>query len=368
MDRRNRLLGHVLTPVGLAVISISLVGATRLYGLIPVELGLLLALVSAIAAAIIAVRADSPVVAAFGLIAVLAAPPLLGAAADTVTLAFVAVVLVGTTGVALWRSWTWLPTVAFLLAVPQVASWILGDADPVLGIVGIGVFWLINLVAAAGEEIRRHRDDLSATSATLMLANAAFLVWAGFALLDVDLATFRGPFLLLVALMHLGIGLAFVRRDGDSDLFGLLTIGTGLAALAMAAPVHFGASAIPVAWTAEAVALTWVAARRAHPYSAIVAGILFVLAGLYLVDSFGPFRLFDDNPPLDLGTGRIAVVLHRGDGRGSVVPARPWSSVGDGRLRHRHRQPVRLPASRRRPAVDGHDRTPRGERGPSHDL
>ena len=29
MERRNRLLGHVLTPVGLAVISISLVAATR---------------------------------------------------------------------------------------------------------------------------------------------------------------------------------------------------------------------------------------------------------------------------------------------------------------------------------------------------
>ena len=54
---------------------------------------------------------NSPIVAAFGLIAVLAAPPLLGAPPDVVTLAFVAVVLVGTTGIALWRSWPWLPVV-----------------------------------------------------------------------------------------------------------------------------------------------------------------------------------------------------------------------------------------------------------------
>ena len=79
MERGNRLLGHVLTPVGLAIISISLVGATRLYDLIPVEVGLLVALLSAVAAAVIAVRANSQTVAAFGLVSVLLAPPLMGA-------------------------------------------------------------------------------------------------------------------------------------------------------------------------------------------------------------------------------------------------------------------------------------------------
>jgi uncharacterized membrane protein len=301
MDRHNRLLGHVLTPVGLAIISISLVGATRLYGLIPVELGLVLALVSSIAAAAIAVRASSPIVAAFGLIAVLAAPPLLGAPADMATLAFVAVVLVGTTGVALWRSWAWLPAVAFVLAAPQVASWITGDPAPLQAIVALGGFCLINLVAAAGEEIRRHRDDLSASSATLMLANVAFLLWAGFVVLDGDNIIYRDLFLVLIAIAHLAIGGAFVRRDGDADLFGLLTIGTGLAALAMAAPVHFGSSAIPIAWTAEAVALTWVAARRGHPYSMAVAGSLFLPVGGYLVSSLMPLYTLGGESPLPRG-------------------------------------------------------------------
>ena len=308
MDRGNRLLGHVLTPVGLAVISISLVGATRLYDIIPVEVGPLVALGSAIAAAAIAIRANSPIVAAFGLIAVLAAPPLLGAPPDFVTLAFVAAVLVGTTAVALWRSWPWLPTIAFLLAAPQVAVWITGRPDPLVGIVGIGLFWFINLLAAAGEEVRRHRDDLSASSTTVMLANAAFLLWAGFTLLDGDLALHRGPFLVLIAMAHLAVGLAFIRRDGDGDLFGLLTIGTGLAALAMSAPVHFGAPAIPIAWTAEAAALAWVAARRGHPYSALVAGVLFVLAGGYLIDSFG--RVAADSALLTSGqVGSLAFFI-----------------------------------------------------------
>ena len=202
----QRLLGHVLTPVGLAVISISLVGATRLYGLVPVEVGLAVALLSAVVAAMIAVRSDSQVVAAFGLVAVLLAPPLMGATPDMATLAFIAVVLVGTTAVALWRSWSWLPPTAFLLSAPQAAVWVTGHPEPAVGLLGIGLFWGLNMVAAGGEAFRRHRDDLSPSSATLLLANVAFVIWAGFVLLSGDLVAYRGFFLVLVALAQLGVG------------------------------------------------------------------------------------------------------------------------------------------------------------------
>ena len=286
MERGNRLLGHVLTPVGLAIITISLVAATSLYGLVPAGLGLVLALASAIGAAVIAVRANSQVVAGFGLVSVLLAPPLMGASPDPQTLLFVAVVLVGTTGIALWRTWSWLPPVAFALSAPQLASWVAGGPEPAIGLAAIGLYWLLNLVAAGGEAVRRRRDDLSASSASLLLANAAFLVWAGFALLDGDLARYRGFFLVLVALAHLGIGIYIAVRDGERNLFGLLAIGTGIAALTMAAPIGLGAPAVPVAWSAEAVALAWLAVRRGHPYSALVSGVLYVLAGAYTVSRF----------------------------------------------------------------------------------
>ena len=280
MERGNRLLGHVLTPVGLAVISISLVAATRLYGLIPVDVGLGVALLSAIAAAVIAVRAGSQIVAAFGLVSVLLAPPLMGASPDLSTLAFVAVVLIGTTGVALWRSWSWLPPAAFVLAAPQAASWVMADPEPAVGLLGVGLFWLLNIVAAGGEAFRRRRDDVSASSATLLLANVAFLIWAGFVLLSGELEVYRGFFLVYLALAQVGVGGYFVVRDGERNLFGLLAIGTGIAALTMAAPIQLGAPVVPIAWSAEAVALAWIAVRRGHPYSAAVAGILYVLAGL----------------------------------------------------------------------------------------
>jgi hypothetical protein len=209
------------------------------------------------------------------------------------TLLFVAAVLVGTTGIALWRSWSWLPPVAFILAAPQAASWIGSGPEPAFGLAGIALFWLLNIVAAGGEAFRRRRDDLSASSATLLLANVAFLVWAGFQVLGGDLTTYRGFFLVLVALAHLGIGGYFVVRDGERNLFGLLAIGTGIAALTMAAPIQLGAPAVPIAWTAEAVALAWLAARRGHPYSAVVSGLLYAMAGAYLVSLY-----IDLEPPL----------------------------------------------------------------------
>lgn len=283
MERANRLLGHVMTPVGLAVISISLVGATRLYHLIPVEVGLGLALVSAIAAAAIAIRANAPIVAAFGLVSVLAAPPLMDARPDLVTLAFVGAVLIGTTAIALWRTWKWLPPVAFVVSAPQVAAWIIGGPDAAFGMAGLGFFWLLNVLSAGGEAFRRRRDDLTASSASLLVANAAFVVWAGLELLSGDLAVYRGAFLLVIAVAHFAVGACFVVRDGERNQFGLLVLGTGVAVLTMAAPAQLGAPAVPIAWTAEAVALVWLAVRRSHPYSALASAVLFALAAGDLV-------------------------------------------------------------------------------------
>jgi len=316
MERDNRLLGHVLTPVGLATITISLIGATRLYDLVPVPVALLAALLSATIAAAIAVRGDSPVVAAFGLVAVLLAPPLLGATPDLTVLAFVGIVLIGTTAVSLWRSWRWLPPLAFALSAPQAASWFLGDPDPTLGLVGLAAFWLLNAVAAGGEEFRRHRDDLSPSSATLLLADAAFAVWAGFVLLSGDLEPARGLFLITLALANLVLGGYFVLRDGERNLFGLLALGTGIATITLAAAVQLQASTLPVAWTAEAVALAWLASRRGHPYSAAVSGILYALAGLALVVVYLPLEPIPGAVPFWDGPGASVAFFIGGIGFG----------------------------------------------------
>ena len=146
------------------------------------------------------------------------------------------------------------------------------------GLAVLAIYWAINEVAAAGEEVLRRKRILRPATATLVIANAAFLVAAGFAVLDGSLETWRGPFLAGVALAHFAVGAWFLRAEGDRHLFGLLVTGTGLAALTMAVPVQFGASVVPVAWAAEAVALVWIRVRRQHVYSGAAAAVLGTLA------------------------------------------------------------------------------------------
>ncbi|MFI5259273.1 MAG: DUF2339 domain-containing protein [Candidatus Limnocylindrales bacterium] len=293
--RLRGIVGHVLVAVGLATISLALFAATRLYNLIPVEWALLGIFVAAVAAAGTAIRHDSEIVAAFGLIAVLASPPVLGASPSLVTLLFVAAALVGTTCVALFRTWSWLPPLAFVLAAPQFAFYITGAPPLEEGLIAIEGFWLVNLVAAAGEEIRHSTDRLRTATVTLLLADAAVTLWAGFTVLSGTYTEWRGTFLVLLAGAYLALGLAFFVRNGDRHPFGLLVAATGVAALTMAVPIQFGGPPVPIAWAAEAVALAWVAVIRRHPYSAAVSVLLAILAVGHLVSI--------EYPPSDLVTG-----------------------------------------------------------------
>ncbi len=329
LARHNRLMGNVLSAVGLGIISIALFAATRLYALVPPEVGLAGALVAAIAAAVIAIRFDAKEVAAFGLIAALIAPPVVGASPTTLTLLFVAVTLVGTTAIALFRTWPYLPPLAFILAAPQLASWLMGDPEPVQAIVALAGFWLVNVVAAAGEEIRIRRDDLRPSSATLVLANATFLLWGGYVVLGGDLAVWRGTFIAVASLAHLLLGGWFLARQGLGHLFGNLVAGTGVALLAIAAFVQLGAAAVPVAWAAESVALAWLAVRRRHTWSAaasLVLGGLVVThllvveyplweAGLRVEPAFSPPFLHAEAGSLGAVLAAIAVAI-------ALVPVR----------------------------------------------
>ncbi|HUG13451.1 MAG TPA: DUF2339 domain-containing protein, partial [Thermomicrobiales bacterium] len=267
-ERRERVFGHVLLAVGLAVMSLSLFAATNFYDLVAIEVGLLGAMASAAIAAVVAIRSRSQVVAGYGLVAVLAAPPVLGADPSLSVIAFIAVALVATAAISLYHSWSWLPMGAFLLTAPQLGDWLAGDAPIAWGLVALGGFWLIHAVAAGGEEFRLRTNDLRPTSATLLTANAVFAVWAGFTVLDGEREGWRGLFLVVLGIAHVGLATFFLRREGERHPFGLLAAGSGIAALSVAVPVQLGGEVVPMIWAAEAVALTWVYARRGHLFSA----------------------------------------------------------------------------------------------------
>ncbi len=277
-ERKDRLFGHVLTPVGLAVLSLSFFAGAQLYELFPVEVGLAGALASAVAAAVIAIRANSQLIAGYGLVTALSAPIVLEASPSLSTIAFVSVALVGTTTVALYRNWRWLPAVAFLLAAPQLIDYVTGDATILAALSALTAFWLLNAVAAGGEEFRIPRNRLGVTSTTLLVANAVFLVGWGFDVLRDSAEWGRGPFLVGVAVAHLALGGWFLLRRGDHHPFGMLAFGTGIAAASMALPVQLGGPPVPIGWAAEAAALAWLYAARKHGYGGLMSLALGTLA------------------------------------------------------------------------------------------
>ena len=287
--RKNPLMGRVLVAIGLGVFTVAVMAATRLYDLMPPEAGLLAALAASAAAAVLAIRTDSREIAAFGLVSGLLAPPLVGATPNTLTLAFVAIILVGTTTIALFRSWPWLPLIAFLLAAPQLASWLRGEDGAAPQLIALAAFWLLNVVAAAGEEVRVRRNDLRPSSAVLLTANAAFLAWGIVVVLDGSLEPWRGVACLVAATLHLLIGAWFLARQGLDHRFGNLVVATGATFLAFTAVVQLGAAVVPAAWAVEAVVLTWIAMRLSSRYIAWMALAFGVLAVAHLVSFAYPF-------------------------------------------------------------------------------
>jgi uncharacterized membrane protein len=281
--RLRGIVGHVLLAVGLSIVSLSLFSATRLFGLIPPEAGVAAALLTSIVAAAIAIRHDSELVAGFGLVSVLVSPPLLGASPTLLTILFLGVALVGTTAIALFRTWVWLPPLAFLLAAPQVASSTVGGSSVAVSMLTIAGFWLLNTVAAGGEEIRHPSEQLRPSSVTLLLASTAFTLWAGMTVLDGAYLPWRGWFVAAIALADLALGFELLARFGDRHHFGLVVSATGVASLTMAAPIQLGATWVPVAWAAEAVALAWLAVRFRHPFAAAAALVIGALSLLHLV-------------------------------------------------------------------------------------
>ncbi len=292
-DRGQGTPALVLVAVGVAVGMLALFSATELYGFIAPEIGLLAALILAIGAAAIAVRADSQVVAALGLLAVLGAPPVLGASANLFAVAFLGAALVGTTAIAVWRSWPWLPALALLVTAPQLARW-LGDQQPVaLATVVVAAYWLVNAVGAAGDTLSAKRRQLHRSSAMALVANALFTIAALHGVLNDESPLVRTGALVLLAGAHLVLAAPLLRATPRHP-FGWLAAGVAAGTLTIAVALEFGGIYQPIAWTALAVGLAGVAVALRDRPAAVAAAVPALLALDHFTRHEYPLSQLDD--------------------------------------------------------------------------
>ena len=306
--RTQAALAAVATAI--AALYVTLTAATQLYDLVDPVLGLFFAgLVGAVATAI-AVRWSEPVVAGIGILGALLSPVLVDAGTDSTSLAFMAVALVSAVGVLLWRRWSWLGIAAFVVSAPQLAVWLEREYKDSLGLT-LGVlagFWLLYVVAAIGYELREPTEDLRIVSASLLLANAALVAGAGWAMLDdtghSDAAT---AWVIGAAAVHIGGAIpAYGGRMSKEIAALIMAVGTALAALGLALAID--GPALVAAWSAEALVLAWAARRFGDPRGQIAAAAFFALALAHTVMIEAPPDALRSGLE-DFGTAAIAVVI-----------------------------------------------------------
>jgi uncharacterized membrane protein len=281
--RTQAALAAVATAI--AALYVTLTAATQLYDLVDPVLALVFAgLVGAVATAI-AVRWDEAVVAGIGIVGALLAPVLVDARTDSASLAFMAVALASAVGVLLWRRWSWLGVAAFVVSSPQLLGWLYDEHDERLwlSLAVLGAFWLLYVIAAIGYELREPTATLRLISASLLLANAALLAGAGWAMLDdTDHGGAATAWVIGAAAVHIGGGVpAYGGRMSREIAALIVAVGTALAALGLALAID--GPALVAGWSAEALVLAWAARRLGDPRGQIAAAAFFTLAVVHTV-------------------------------------------------------------------------------------
>jgi len=280
-ERRGRTQAALAAvAAALAALYASTTAATAVYGLVSPGVGLVLAGLVGVAGTAIAVRWGSPVVAGVGLVGALLGPVLVDAGTSWTSLAFMAVALVSTVAVLVWKRWDWLAAAAYLVSAPQAAHWIDHERHVHIGasLAVIALFWIVFVVAALGYEARVPTSKLRISSALLLLVNAVVTAAAGWAVLDAD-GNHQGAtaWVLAVAAAHVLL-FALSRRRGISPEVGILVAGEGAALAAVGLALALHGTALVAGWSVAGIVVAWAARRGGDRRGYVAAAIYLALA------------------------------------------------------------------------------------------
>jgi uncharacterized membrane protein len=240
---------------GISGLFVSITAAAQVYSLVPQLLAVLLAIGVGAVATALAVRWESRGIAVLGILGALAAPVLGGVAGEGSTMAPLFVALASAAGVLLWQRWNWLALGAFAVATPQWVTYVINGASALEEIAVLVAFGVLGVAVAVGHEIRIRAERLHSLSAYLLALNALLVAAVGYAALGwMDDPAAGNAWLVGVALVHIGVGLAGRRLARISRDLGLLSLAIGT----VVADVAFGLIAdgpvLTIGWAATGVA------------------------------------------------------------------------------------------------------------------
>jgi uncharacterized membrane protein len=257
--------------------------------------------------AAIAIRWESQVVGALGILGALASPILVGGDSSTNALVFMVIALSAAVAVLIWQRWGWLAVGAFVVSAPQLALWALDESGLTLTLTVLVLHWALFVVAAIGYELRVPVADLRASSATVLLVNAAFTAGFGWVLID-DEGTSTGgtAWVLGLTVAHIVLGGFGFRQRMSSEIAALLVaVGLGLSGVTLA--LGLDGPALVVGWSAEAAILAWVAGRTGERRALVFSFAFLGLAALHAATVEAPPEALIDGVA-NLAEALVAVV------------------------------------------------------------
>jgi hypothetical protein len=178
-----------------------------------------------------------------------------------------------------WRRWSWLAIIAWVVSAPQLAGWLDHERHQHLGLslVVLGLFWSLFVVAALGYELRVPTTALRLSSASLLFLNAAATAGGGWVMLrDAGNGMGATAWVLAVAAAHVVVGIASLRGRVSREI-GMLLAAVGAALAGVGIALALDGPALVAGWTAEGVLLA-VVARRTRDRRGIFAGVAFLSA------------------------------------------------------------------------------------------
>jgi uncharacterized membrane protein len=275
--RSWRAPAQALAAAGTALLYLTVWASSRIYGYIPLGVGLLVLSGIAVLGALLALRHDSEALALMSLGAGFLNPYASEAANGSALLGYVAALDIGVLVIASFRTWRIVPRVAL------IGSWLVAYASgPFAPTAQIGWGSAIFAIFVAYAFLTDRRDrPFDPADATLLVANLfAYLAFVVSAL---------GPSAQGAAAFSIAAGLAGLcllarRLAGDDSLLGSTLAGLAVAVAVLAVPLQFHGMTIGTAWSLEGVLLLWLG-RQTTKLRFRVTGL--ALLGLGLMQSVG---------------------------------------------------------------------------------
>src|SRR3954469_3539769 len=292
-ERRGRTQAAMLaTGTGLSGLFLTFAAGVQLYHLYPAPIALIEVALVGFVGTVLALRWDSPAIAALSSGGALLAPLLVGADPSEFTMGFLLIALACSVGVLTLKRWNWLAVGCFFVAAPQLLAWVATKPGPLDLTIALSAYALVNAGAALGYELRVKSEGLRPASTLLVLAGGLFTAGAGYwGFREIDHGTLAEWWVAAVAVAHLTAGVLALRSSRIGHEIALVTLGAGT----VLADIAFGTIAdgpvVAAGWAASAAALAFVARRRPRDIE-----LTRLTLGAQLTLALGHLLLFDAAP------------------------------------------------------------------------